>query len=249
MLLPAIRQAWNVGGKRILTQSANFKMTYELEKQIWTDKDFEQMGWHDCRIYKMHVSKNLELDIDYIFKWNEPELDGIPFTFWVAPATLIFKEIKNLTIELDTAFEDAVEIQDIEREKINDEMHWSINTHQGDFKFVSNEYEQFIRQQPFFQFGQTIPFVERNGLSLERTINQENPNRNREDVLQQREKDLEDYEVSKKRHLKREEKELLEKSREDNKIDTKTYLLKKKEINEVLNHYDSLLKDTRFENW
>ena len=117
------------------------------------------------------------------------------------------------------------------------------------FQFVSNEYEQFIRQQPSFQFGQTISFLERNGLSLERTTNQENPNRNREDVLQQRNKDIDDYEKSKQRHLKRKEKEQLEKAREDNEIDTKTYLLKKKEINEVLNHYDSLLKGTRFENW
>jgi len=43
--------------------------------------DFDTMGWHDCRIYKVRVSGNLELDIDYIFKWNEPELDGLPFTF------------------------------------------------------------------------------------------------------------------------------------------------------------------------
>jgi len=67
--------------------------------------------------------------------------------------------------------------------------------------------------------------------------------------LQQRKKNLEEYELSKKRHLKRKEKEQLEIAREDNKIDTKAYLLKKKEIKEVLNHYDTLLKDTQFENW
>lgn len=224
-------------------------MTHELEKQIWTDKGFEQIGWHDCRIYKIFVSKDLELDIDYIFRWNEPELEGMPFTFWVAPATLVFKAIKNLTIEPDITFADAIEIQDIERKQINDEILWTINTHQGGFQFVSNEYEQFIRQQPSFQFGQTISFLERNGLSLERTTNQENHNRDREDILQQRKKNLEEYELSKKRHLKRKEKEQLEIAREDNKIDTKAYLLKKKEIKEVLNHYDTLLKDTQFENW
>jgi hypothetical protein len=224
-------------------------MTYELERQIWTDKDFEQMGWHDCRIYKMHVSKDLELDIDYIFKWNQPELEGLPFTFWVAPATLVFKAIKNLTIELDTAFEDAIEIQDIERVNINDEIRWTINTHQGNFEFVSSEYEQFIRQQPFFQFGQTISFIERNGFSLDRTISQENPNRNREDVLHQRKKDFEDYENFKKKYLKLQEKEQLEKVRENSRINTKEYLLKKKEIENILNQYDSLLKNSRFENW
>ena len=125
-------------------------MTHELEKQIWIDKGFEQMGWHDCRIYKIFVSKDLELDIDYIFRWNEPELEGMPFTFWVAPATLVFKAIKNLTIEPDITFADAIEIQDIERKQINDEILWTINTHQGGFQFVVTNMNNL--------FGNNLPF-------------------------------------------------------------------------------------------
>ncbi len=41
-------------------------MTYQLEKNIWTDTDFEKMGWHDNHIYKIRLIKDLELDIDYI---------------------------------------------------------------------------------------------------------------------------------------------------------------------------------------
>ncbi|MEJ8844965.1 hypothetical protein WG954_21400 [Lacibacter sp. H375] len=221
-------------------------MDYQLEKKVWTDADFEQMGWHDCNIYKIRLAKDLELDIDYILQWNNPELEGIPFTFWVAPATLVFTSTQNLTFEFDFGFEDVFEIEDIEREGNNQ---WTIITRQGNLQFTCNGYEQFIRQEPSFQFEQRISYIERNGYSLDRVTNQENPNLIREDVLEQRRQNLEHYENAKKRHLKKLELEELIKSRENNEIDTKAYLIKKKEINELLFSYDFFLKGTLFESW
>lgn len=221
-------------------------MPYELEKTIWTDADFDKMGWHDNHIYKIRLTEDLELDIDYILHWNKPDLEGLPFTFWIAPATLIFKNIKNLSFEFDTGLQDSFEIEDIERENKNQ---WTIITRQGDIQFTSDGYEQFIRQDPSFQFGQTISYIERYGYSLDRVTNQENPNRVREDILEQRKQNLEHYENAKKRHLKKQELDELIKSRDNNEIDTKSYLLKKKEINELLFSYDFFLKGTQFENW
>src|SRR4051812_9912629 len=123
-------------------------MKYELDKRIWTDEDFGSMGWHDCRIYKMRSTKDLELDIDYIFQWNEPDIEGLPFTFWIAPSTLLFKNITNLTFEIDTVFEESIEIESIERIQNDKKVQWTIITHQGDFEFESEGYEQFIRQEP-----------------------------------------------------------------------------------------------------
>ena len=220
-------------------------MDYKLEKRVWTDADFEQMGWHDCNIYKMRLTEDLELDIDYILQWNKPDLEGLPFTFWIAPATLVFKSLQNLTFDFDINFENAFEIEDIEKE---DENRWTIITQQGDIQFNSKGYEQYIRQEPFFEFGQTISYIERFGHSLDRTTNQENPNRLREDVVQQRQKDFEDFENVKKRHLKKQELEQLLKARENNEIDTKLYLLKKKEIIDQLFSFDYFLKGTRFKN-
>jgi hypothetical protein len=224
-------------------------MAYKVEKKVWTDADFDQMGWHDSRIYKIRLTNDLVMDIDYILKWNKPDLEGLPFTFWVAPCTLVFKSIINFTFELNTAFDEAIEIQDIKRIQINSDSNWAIITHQGDLEFSSKGYDQFIRQEPFFEFTQTISFIERNGFSLDRTINQENPNRNREDILEQRKIDLEHYDNLKKRHLKKQEKEQLNKARDNKEISTKEYLLRKKEIKEMLDSYDYLLKNTRFESW
>ena len=224
-------------------------MKYELEKSIWTEIDFEQMGWHDCRIYKIRLTEDLEFDIDYILKWNKPDLEGLSFTFWVAPATLVFKKPTNLTFDLDTTFASAVEIENIERELTSNGSIWTIITHQGDLEFRSEGYEQFIRQEPSYQLRQTIPFPERYGISLERTTKQDNPNKFRDDLVEQRKKDFEHYENLKKRHLKRQEKEELNKLRDNNLIGTKEYILTKKKIEQMIDFYDDLLKDTTFESW
>jgi hypothetical protein len=222
---------------------------YELEKKIWTETDFEKMGWHDCRIYKIRLTDNLELDIDYILQWNKPDIEGLPFTFWVAPATLVFKKISNIQFEIDTAFDEAVEIEDIELNKLDNKLQWTIITQQGDIEFEADGFTQWIRQEPFFQFGQTISYIERCGFSLEQTTDQDNQNRIRQDIVEQQKKDFEHYENVKKRQLKRKEKSDLEEQRENGKIDLKDYLTKKKEIKEMLDHYDYWLKNTRFENW
>ena len=224
-------------------------MKYELEKSIWTNDDFEEMGWHDSRIYKIRFSKELELDIDYILKWNKPDLEGLPFTFWVVPATLVFKEVKRLEFEIDAANFSDIEIEDIERELKDGKYIWTIITRQGDFEFESSSFMQFMRQEPSFQFGQTISYQERNGYSLEKTTNQENPNRNRKDIVEQREKKLEHYESVKKRHLKKQEKEKLETLWSSREIEPKEYLKKKREIKEKIEFYDYWLKNTIFENW
>jgi hypothetical protein len=224
-------------------------MKYDLEKRIWTDADFEQMSWNDCMIYKMRVSGDLVLDIDYILQWNQPDVEGLPFTFWIAPATLVFKQVQNLILEIDTTFTEAYEIEDIEKRVTETGITWTIITQRGYIEFTSEGYEQFIRQEPFFQFGPLIPYIDRHGVSLERTTEQENPNRLRDDITARRQQELKDYEQVKLRQLKRKEKEAHNKSKTENKIDTKDYLNSKKEIEDALDLYDRALKGTIFEEW
>ena len=43
-----------------------------LEKAVWTDGDFEAMGWHDARLYSFLTLPDtfeLAFDIDYIVQW------------------------------------------------------------------------------------------------------------------------------------------------------------------------------------
>jgi hypothetical protein len=222
---------------------------YELEKRFWTEQDFPKMGWHDCNIYKMRLSEDIEFDLDYILQWNKPDLEGLAFTFWVAPATLVFKNCTDLTFELNTVLNNTLEIDDIEKETIDNKTFWTIITQQGNIQFISTGFEQYIRQEPSFQFGQSISYDERNGYSLERTTNQDNPNKFKDEIVERRKKDFELYEMVKKRNFKKQEKAELKLSRENNDIDLKDYLLKKKEIEDYLFSYDFYLKGTHFEGW
>jgi hypothetical protein len=43
--------------------------TYQLDKWLWTESDFEIMGWHDSNIYAVTFSPEkfeIAFDIDYI---------------------------------------------------------------------------------------------------------------------------------------------------------------------------------------
>ena len=223
-------------------------MDYKPEKLEWREQDFSEMGWHDNSIYKIHVSKDLELDIDYIFKWNKPELDGLPFTFWVAPATLVFEDINNLIFEV-ASDNDNIEIADIEREELMDSFRWKIVLRNGYFQFDSKSFKQYIRQSPSFQFTQSIPLTERGGLSLERTINQNNPAKDEERVLQRRQQDLEDYRIAKARHFQIQELEKISSMKEKKSIDLKEYLLKKRELEETIVACNNKLRNTVFESY
>ena len=81
---------------------------YELEKAIWTEFDFDIMGWHDAPVYGMALfsdsttlTTELVFDLDYIFEWINPVPPDNCFSFWIAPSTLVFKNITDLAIQTD----------------------------------------------------------------------------------------------------------------------------------------------------
>ncbi|MCT4174833.1 hypothetical protein HZP56_17895, partial [Elizabethkingia anophelis] len=88
-----------------------------IVKDIWTDMDFEQMGWHDNYIHAIvfpNENQKLVLDIDYIFKWVLNETSTL-YDFWVSPSNLIFMDVLNLKINLDFQNTVGLGIQDINR--------------------------------------------------------------------------------------------------------------------------------------
>lgn len=77
-----------------------------LEKTLWNNNDFDQMGWHDNRIW-FSVADELQyefiLDIDYIFQWVEPAEGEHSFRFFVAQATMVFANPKDIRVNLHSA--------------------------------------------------------------------------------------------------------------------------------------------------
>ena len=157
---------------------------FNLDKFIWTQDDYELMGWHDCSIYGLTFlpfdekgTTNLVFDIDYIFKWVNPTKPGQPFSFWVSPCTLIFKDTFDLTINVDSRggttnmFEiaDLTLAEKVEQEKNNWIYEWNIDLQEGHIKLKSSGFDQIVRQKPIYTDGQTLTLEQRNGISFNQT--------------------------------------------------------------------------------
>ncbi|OSZ78450.1 hypothetical protein CAP35_09415 [Chitinophagaceae bacterium IBVUCB1] len=220
-------------------------MDYKLEKRIWTDADFDVMGWHDNKVYWTHLDKDLVLDIDYILQWIDYDTPA-NYSYVIAPATLVFKQPQGFRFGID-GNRYCLEILDITRKNTKKGTLWTITMVEGEFKFYSKGFVQYIRQDPFFEHGQSINFHERGGYCLDRTTNQDNPKRYSEDVLRRREKEAEQSRIAKQYEMLLNKKKALDLQREKGEIDFKPYLITSREYKRQLKEYQALLKGTWFE--
>lgn len=134
-------------------------------KSIWTEMDFEEMGWHDSYIHAIALpSESLELvlDIDYLFKWVLDD-ETNSYNFWVSPCTLYFFNVLNLKIDVD--FQDSVGLDISEIKRINPRpskngkttlWDFEIETNKGVIKFESSGFKQIVRKQPAYSPSQVL---------------------------------------------------------------------------------------------
>ena len=153
---------------------------YTIEKWLWTDADFESMGWHDVRIHAMAFHGNtyeIAFDVDYIFEWIPPDSGKTYSEFWVSPATLVFENVNKLRIDLEPSL--GVELDGIERKSPRKpknldyierdvEWAWKLQTHSGEISFRSVGYKQYIRRQPVLTRRQFLETDARGGFSFYR---------------------------------------------------------------------------------
>lgn len=149
-----------------------------LSKAVWSDRDFDVMGWHDSTIYSLGVVEydedtlpptRLLFDLDYIVRWLEPVRPARHFTFWVAPATLVFEKAWNLS---GTVAGDDLEVADLHRPPSPDDVAdplWHLEGHQFDLRFRAPGYVQYFRRAPQHVDGQKLTLAQRGGLSLAET--------------------------------------------------------------------------------
>jgi len=148
-----------------------------LSKATWTDADFVQMGWHDCRVHAVSIAdgpddtlppNRLLLDLDYIVRWVEPEKRRGHFTFWVAPATLAFDGAWSIEGTLGP-LDYGLEIAEIHRQVSTDDHadpSWRIEGHNFELRFRASGYTQYIRQLPRHLPRQELRLAERDGLTF-----------------------------------------------------------------------------------
>ncbi|MEU4525843.1 hypothetical protein AB0F52_44865 [Amycolatopsis sp. NPDC024027] len=146
-----------------------------LSKAVWTDADFPQMGWHDCRIHALGFLEDddpppgrLLLDLDYIVRWVEPARREKHFTFWITPATLVFDQAWDITGDIGP-LHGSLEIADLHRLDPPDDKPyplWHIEGHEFDLKLRARGFRQYLRMAPKHVPRQVLAMTERGGLSF-----------------------------------------------------------------------------------
>lgn len=166
-----------------------------LTKSVWSDADFEDMGWHDATIYGIAVHTDdtlsrLLLDLDYIVGWVHPVPPEKYFSFWVSPATLVFDEVWDLKADIDVGKSiPDLQIDDLHRVPADadqhgqpdwhvdglrtrprpirrDQPHWHVEGHAFDIEFRASGYHQYIRREPMLIAAQSLSHVQRGGFAF-----------------------------------------------------------------------------------
>lgn len=134
-------------------------------KEVWTDADFEEMGWHDSHIHAIsfpNENLGISLDIDYLFKWVLDDKSN-RYKFWASPCTLFFFNVVNLKIDID--FQNTIELSILNINRDNPRLpaageitlwDFEITTDKGHIKFESSGYKQVVRKQPIFSQSQVL---------------------------------------------------------------------------------------------
>jgi hypothetical protein len=154
-------------------------------KQDFTTKDFENIVWHDCKIYGLAFDDstyNFYLDIDFICEWIEPTDENKSYKFKVAPATLNFHNVWDISFDMETNLSleiDTITMNNPHSPKNKEilpkdilEYDWIIELQQGEISFKSIGFDMHLRELPTLKQAQTLGIKERGGISFS-VLNQE----------------------------------------------------------------------------
>jgi hypothetical protein len=149
---------------------------YQLEKALWTSDDFNVMGWHDSRVWAMVVAEEsfeFTMDLDYIFKWVHPEPGETYFKFWVAPVTMVFENVHDVSIEIESR-QGGIEIADLCQEDPKPTPNGALTDYlyrfeclEGVVSLRATRYRMYVRTEPRLMLSQSLSLAERGGINVE----------------------------------------------------------------------------------
>lgn len=149
----------------------------KLEKAVWSQADFERMGWHDCTVHALAFEPNpdgsgtLLVDLDYIIQWVPPPSEGHAFSYWIAPATLIFENALRVEAEVTEYSAFRLDLDRIERSEPDPVGHrwWTLDGHHFAVRLLSPGYTQVLRHKPIASKQLNLATEVRGGISFSRT--------------------------------------------------------------------------------
>lgn len=150
---------------------------YVVERSRWSGADLEQMSWHDAPVHGIaYLSESHEIafDLDYLLKWVRPAAGEVHFTFWIAPATLTFENVRDLRLDLDSF--GGLTILNVTREDEKPtregfegpaaDWRWTLDCLEGVIQFRATGFRQKLRRPPVHSRTQRLPLSERGGISF-----------------------------------------------------------------------------------
>lgn len=146
-------------------------------RPVWTEADFEEMGWHDNRVHAVALEYTppypgrVLLDIDYIVEWVHPDDNDGVHGFWISPATLVFEHASDLTSTVDLtgmAFELSLDAIVRSEPDPHGRFEWRLQGHEFTMTLTAPGYRQFLRQPPVLSESpsQCLTVEERGGFSF-----------------------------------------------------------------------------------
>ena len=147
-----------------------------MAKTIWTNADFDSMGWHDNAIHAVAVEQGdgypgrLLLDIDYIVAGIRPEPPETTFNFRICPATLVFDQAWDLTTDIDLQGKSfQLFLERIERSGPDEHgyFEWTLAGRNFSIGLSAPGYTQYLRQPPILSDGHWLSPRERGGFSFD----------------------------------------------------------------------------------
>jgi hypothetical protein len=113
-------------------------------------------------------------DLDYIFKWVDPEPEGTYFKFWVCPVTMVFANVSDVVINIESQ-QGAIEVADLLRQHVGlspngkfDQFAFHFECQEGQLSLKATGYKMYVRQAPVLQTQQHLELATRGGVSFER---------------------------------------------------------------------------------
>src|SRR5437870_911787 len=145
-------------------------------QSVWTQSDFDRMSFHDVCVHGIAVvhehpdPHELLFDIDYILEWVKPRPTGKDFKFRLAPATLVFEHVHDLSIKTESGIHEPWwSISEVKREEQRNpaghrDWAWTFVLERGEVIFRSTGFKMFLRRAPSLFERQYFGFNERGGV-------------------------------------------------------------------------------------
>ncbi|NUZ12866.1 hypothetical protein HUZ36_19000 [Pseudoalteromonas sp. McH1-7] len=152
---------------------------FKLEKDVWTESDFKVMGWHDSQIYSFYANDETfewYVDLDYIFKWVNPESEGDSYQFYVAPVTMVFENSHSVKIDIKSE-QGLIEIADLHMENPKLTPNGKFTQHEfrfecqeGEIVVTATGFKMYVRMPPKLTKYQCLTFEQRGGISFGKEV-------------------------------------------------------------------------------